>query len=380
MKRLSILTLIFAVLFGTVDANASTARPKVGSVCVHSNQSVLIAGIQYECLKSGIKFIWTKKTNPRATIPNPVLSPQAILSSPLSGDDAIYAPILLKSYDQILELPDIKSETNIQFIVDPDFPTTVAQGIEKAANVDISKFGNLIPKDVPVVEVLSTSSSFESQAFLSNPLLSPALYQGNGVLNSRDSAYQSTRRSISALAFPITESSGLAIGVVYRDPMIQRPTTLDLYAVGAHETMHAVQFASTRGGASYLPMWFKEGQATQIGDLNTFPNESISLVVAVTKAFPYPEGSNDLAPLEDSSGMDCCGLAYSRGLAATTYLTGKFGWEKVLQFTESSNTYSDWKSAFQEIFGESSTQFYDEVQPFIEWMGKAIRPGYPLFH
>jgi hypothetical protein len=379
-KKFTIFLLIGFILSGTIDAKAAATRPKVGGACVRLNQSALVAGIELHCQKSGTKLVWAKRDKVHASAPTAASAPLPILSRQLSGDDAIYEPILVASYNQILGLPDVKSETKIQFIVDPNFPAAVAQGIEKAANVVISKFGYLIPKDVPIVEVLSTSSSFESEAFSSNPLLSPSLNQSNGVLSSRDSAYQNTRRNISALAFPIRENPGLALGVVYRNVAIQKLPTFDFYAVGAHETMHVVQFGSTRGAASNLPMWFKEGQATQIGDLNTFPNESISLVIAVTRAFPFPEGSNDLAPLEEVSGMDCCGLAYSRGLAATSYLTGKFGWAKVLQFTQSSSTQPDWQSAFREIFGESVTQFYGEVQPFIDWMGKVIRPGYDLFH
>jgi hypothetical protein len=62
-------------------------------------------------------------------------------------------------------------------------------------------------------------------------------------------------------------------------------------------------------------------------------------------------------------------------MAASVYLTGKYGWDKVLQFDEASTSYSDWKAAFQAIFGESVAEFYDEVQPFISWMKSKIQPN-----
>jgi hypothetical protein len=248
-------------------------------------------------------------------------------------------------------------------------------GIEAAANVVIAKFGNLIPVNLPIIEVLSTTSEFELNAYQSNPYLASTLLQNSGSSQSRDNAYNN-KFNVSAGAFPVWPEGVIsAYGVVYRNASNNNDPGFFDYAVGAHETMHIIQLAVSQGKASgFLPVWFLEGQATQFGNLYETSNETISQALAVANSFPFPQGSNDLTTLETYTGMDCCGLAYSRGQAATNFLTGKFGWEKVLKFTKSSDTYSDWKTAFQAIFDEPVSQFYTEVQPFIAWMKNVIQP------
>ena len=301
---------------------------------------------------------------------------QPILSIPTSSaDDILYHPILERSFNQILQLPDVTSTAKIQFIVDPKFPPRVVAGIEAAANVVIAKFGNLIPVNLPIIEVLSTTSEFELNAYQSNPYLASTLLQNSGSSQSRDNAYNN-KFNVSAGAFPVWPEGVIsAYGVVYRNASNNNDPGFFDYAVGAHETMHIIQLAVSQGKASgFLPVWFLEGQATQFGNLYETSNETISQALAVANSFPFPQGSNDLTTLETYTGMDCCGLAYSRGQAATNFLTGKFGWEKVLKFTKSSDTYSDWKTAFQAIFDEPVSQFYTAVQPFIAWMKNVIQP------
>lgn len=120
-------------------------------------------------------------------------------------------------------------------------------------------------------------------------------------------------------------------------------------------------------------MWFVEGQATQIGDIFEKPSESIMDVLRVSAAFPSPSGSSSLSALETYSGMDCCGLAYSRGMFAANYLTGQYGLPEVMSFLKDAGSNGmTWQAAFQKNFGITYDNFYSNFEPYSAWMLQAM--------
>jgi hypothetical protein len=422
MKKLVTILTIFGLALSLLGSDAfASSSLKAGSSCKKLWEKITVNGYVFTCVKSGKKAVWEpgKKSNSSKSqilVPKPVpsqpMTPTAIaprsvpiqgMDCPPNSDDVIgydlnqnfvdlmcnqfdnkyfprpanqnpisvdpktglkipsqadstYMPFLEASFTQLLSLPDVASPPSAEFIVDPDFSPSLALKIENAATTVLSKFGNLVPSNLKIIQVLSTSSDFTKKAFTTNATLKLATPPpANG-----------------SYTFPLFESNGLqGIGTVYGPPWTNPDLTQ--IEVGAHETFHAIQYAASSGkGPGFLPMWFVEGQATQMANIFTSQKENYTTIFNNIDAFPYPPGSNDLVAFETYAGMDCCGNAYSRGMAASNYLTSKYGWEKILSFDKASLVYSDWKSAFQTIFGIPAEVFYKEIGPYLSWM--ATRP------
>jgi hypothetical protein len=155
-----------------------------------------------------------------------------------------------------------------------------------------------------------------------------------------------------------------------------------------HEFTHGIQSEALKSlglqnpnPGSWGPSWLREGQAQAASAILTYWNgsshtaetlKSMVLFQANPQSKPnylqYLE-SNDLVSSQE----------YSMGLVASNYLIARSGWTKSLQvwvlaasLANNGQAFevtrmTNFAQAFKTIYGQSLTDFYAEVEPYLEW-------------
>jgi hypothetical protein len=294
----------------------------------------------------------------------------ATLSDFINTSNSDFTNLTEKGWQEFLSLPTSAYSQPI-FYVDPKLDPAIASAIRKGAERTLKVFTPYFQYHFPIYEILSTTADFENQSINNDPVLNLLKNQSNFILSTQKESFlraASTGNQMATGSVIYENGKIVADAIVFRIPKSAREN-LTLDAAGSHETMHAVQYL-TMTNFFLSPMWFNEGQATQIGDIFAMDNEKMTDVAKVMRLFSYPTGSNDLSKFENDDEWNCCDqLAYSRSMAATTYLTGKYGWPKVLKFMVGiGENGQSWQQSFQSAFGESYLDFYSEVKSYLDWL------------
>ena len=179
-RILSVLLISFTLLAAT----SAVAAVKPGDVCKALGSTATVKGIQYTCIKSGKKFVWSKgkvlpKPVPTASVsesPTPTQTP-SIPASPTPAPTETRMPediknleILEKSWRQIYEKPNLPDSNRVIFLIDPKFPSTSRDAIKLGVEATISKFDYLFKLQKPMYAIFSTSLEFELAQFQKYPL------------------------------------------------------------------------------------------------------------------------------------------------------------------------------------------------------------------
>ena len=195
---------------------------------------------------------------------------------------------------------------------------------------------------------------------------------------------------------PSCSGNGASAGGGFSISYLTQPTVvmdimncpLDAAGTPPHEFTHALQssyikttHAIDANPACYGPSWLREGQA-QAGNimlsywnskdqsLTSFKNILNNMLNPSTKA-------NYLQFLEDDDNADY--QQYDIGGFASLYLIARSGFDKSMQVwqesarlegqnCDGSNRMKYFAQAFQNIYGQSLTDFYNEVTPYLQWL------------
>ena len=401
------------ISFTLLAATSAVAAVKPGDVCKALGSTATVKGIQYTCIKSGKKFVWSKgkvlpKPVPTASVsesPTPTQT-HSIPASPTPAptdtrmpEDIKNLEILEKSWRQIYEKPILPDSNRVIFLIDPKFPSTSRDAIKLGVEATISKFDYLFKLQKPMYAIFSTSLEFELAQFQKYPLLQEnylSEVRSNPILSQwRKDHYAQIDSGIKNFAsggtMPlyngVLEPAGYYM-YFRAHPDNQDPTMI---LMGAHETSHLVHWQMNWDYPPTLPAWWLEGQAQMMGESVASRAETFSQFVNYLKSQTTPNygggffsGSTNLREMEGDSvtrtQFNCalCGtrLIYSRGGVAIHYLVGQYGFEKVTTFVASLNRNNLWWQAFEKTFGVTVDSFYADIDKYLQWYGDYFSPGW----
>jgi hypothetical protein len=163
--------------------------------------------------------------------------------------------------------------------------------------------------------------------------------------------------------------------------------------IAAHEFAHlpmTAKFQNQPGGPfSPSPIWVNEGgaeffgislteQARKEGDYwHRLHMNSRSLVSISTRSdlrlnallgdISKSEAVELMTAFEDISGLSSDG-AYALGKWATELLVASEGVDTYMAFLNAMGPNSDWKAAFEEAYGMSTSLFYERMVPYFHWL------------
>jgi len=294
----------------------------------------------------------------------------------LSSVDETYGKILEQSWSQIDSIPLQQSGRSITLAIDPTYNKCDIEALTTAAKLISEKFGNLIPANFQAYAILSATTDFEKSAFANSPF---SLAQWTRI---SDPGFGQVMDSC--------HNSGQGCGYIGFSPSDGTEMVWDFQSFsgtpapascalsnGSGEFFHEVQNYLSGGKAQRTggwPFWLYEGQIGAIGDVLDHPNLTswVEMVTALKDCEAEGSGTTDLSVMEnnDANGKNTGtddSTFYNRGTDASVYLLGVYGWDKVLKFMQDSKI-EDWKIAFQGAFGISTSDFYAQVTPFLQWM------------
>lgn len=403
-----LLTLLFSA---QISIASSAIKPSPGATCTVLGKIQIIGKSKYTCIKSGKKLIWkqsaiTSKATPTPTptpspipsitaTPTPTPTPGFTISptpsaspttkkSPQTQDDFKYRNLLFKAWQEQLDLNKPPVTPELRNFVDPNFPKVTLAAIQSGMQSVISSYGYLLKPNTKVSVIFSSSYDFEISAIKSDPDMYKD-YLAEDPNWSRHTWRIDQYKQPQVVAggtYPINNQTSYVIYFRF-STWLDDP---DWRYLGAHETMHLMQWMINSNFPKVLPAWWIEGQAQQVEEVignakkttESIDEEMLRLKGHYGPAFK-PEDTNgtNFSKMEGDAatrtefGCELCGtdLIYSRGKLALDYLIANYGHEKVINYMKSLNTSNLWWQAFQNSFGISVEQFYRELQSFVTWYG-----------
>ena len=382
------------VLVFLSSQNASAAPIKSGASCAPFGQKSVIAKQSYSCVKSGKKLIWAKVPPKVKPLPNPKpsVTPTPTPSAIPLPDPAIlstdYSGVALKAKTSILtSVPPTASIPTIVFDAEPSVPQINISRMKEEATAALKIYAALLP-DVKVIHfLLYENNSWGLQhALLLNPASDFPNYNFKVDMTStftgRPEIHLPCRSfggfSVDALKEPLVvmqnaqcdwaDAGETALGIDYSSSVV------------AHELTHLVQqrASGTENSACVLPAWLREGQP-QVAGMALSVADGIDTSTktrhAIFGRMVRPAGIDAFTALETQSP----GAEYNVGAALSEYLIGRSGWTKLISLTTIANSKShtcpsrdammkNFAGAFQTVYGQSLTSFYDEALPYVQYV------------
>ena len=365
---------------------AIAASAKTGASCAKVGQRIVVSGKSYSCAKSGKKLTWIElpsKSKVPQSHPTPLASPTpdpVILSTD-------YSELASKAKSSILtSMPTSTTIPAIVFDAEPSVPQINISRMKEEATASLKVYAALLP-DVKVVHFLlyENDSWALEHALLLNPVSDYPNYDFK-----RDMTSSFTGRP--ELHLPCRSFGGFSADALKEPLVVMQNAECDWAdpretaqgidyssSVVAHELTHLVQerVSGTENATCVLPSWLREGQAQVAGialSVADGVDTSANTRIAVFGRMIRPTGIDAFTALETQSP----GAEYNVGAALSEYLIGRSGWNKLISLIAIVNAKShecsgDTKMArftiaFQKVYGQSLTSFYDEALPYVQFV------------
>jgi hypothetical protein len=380
--------LLIALAFTLIPVSAISAQKITpGSTCKVLNQKVVYLSKTYTCIKSGKKLAWNKgvalKATPTPTpFPTPTPSPK---KSPDTPEGLAIQQTLFKGWQNLINIPPSKNVVNFKEYVDSSYPKEAYRLIKEGISSVLGKYGDLIPQNTKIYIIFSTTYDFEINAIKSEPDMYQAYLREDP--NSTNHTWRIEQYMqagyLSGGTFPINGRDGYVL--YFRTNDLTSPDSRRY--LGAHETMHLIQWQINSEFPQVLPAWWIEGQAQLgaevIGNVAQ-TTDSIDSEMIRLMGDGYRAGVTDLSKAEGDpvtrTEFNCVpcstSVIYSRGKLAVDYLVSKYGNDKVIAYMRSLTRQNLWWQAFESTFGMKVDDFYSEVEKIAIWYGDYYAPGW----
>lgn len=380
--------IVLVLLF---SQNASAASIKAGSSCTKLAQKALVSKQSYSCIKSGNKLIWKKVSSGSKILP-PTPSPSQVPSETPTPDAAIlfndYPLVAQKAKISILTSePTSTSIPTIVFDAESSVPQINISRMKEEAISAFKIYAQLLPNVKVVHFLLYENDSWALQhALLLNPASDFANYNFKA-----DMTNSFTGRP--ELHLPCRSFGGFSVDALKEPLVVMQNAECDWADSGettqgidysssvvAHELTHLVQerVSGTENAACVLPAWLREGQAQEAGIVLSVTDgidTSTETRHAIFGRMVRPTGIDAFTALETQSP----GAEYNTGAALSEYLIGRSGWTKLISLISIVNGKShaclsrdammkNFTTAFQTVYGQSLTSFYDEALPYTQFV------------
>ena len=378
-QMVALLTLVL-LISQSLNANAAV---QPGNSCRKLGQTSILAGKKYTCIKSGMNLVWGK-----GVILKKPSQTSTSKKRPETPEGLAYQQILFRGWQNLINIPISKNDLNIKEYVDPNYPKESYRLIKEGMSSVLAKYGDLMLQNTKVYLIFSTTYDFEINAIKSEPDMYQAYLKEDP--NSTNHIWRIEQYKqvgyLSGGTFPINGRAGYVIYFRTNDltsPDIRR-------YLGAHETMHLIQWQINPEFPKLLPAWWIEGQA-QLGaevignvaqTVDSIDAEMIKLVGDY--AAGYRAGVTDLSKAEGDpvtrTEFNCVtcstGVIYTRGKLAVNYLISKYGHDKIITYMRSLTGQNLWWQTFESTFGMKIDDFYLEVEKIANWYGDFYAPGW----
>lgn len=421
MRRVASLLSITLLLLIPVSS-LQAATPKPGTSCTKLNQTQILNNFKYTCQKSGKKLIWgagvrvsapTTTTSPtpsptasNAPVPNPAPSPTPTptpTASPTpSPTQTISRTTFVPNGSAIPKeyWPDIKNIAQTNFF-------THALPPSSTFNVKIQSEPSVTQKNLAYVEdAMNRLKTYLSGYFAPNTTANVismasqdwgyktimALDPGNQRLSDdmKNTLPRQNPDNPNCAAGLASAGGGFAISYLSQPTVVLNIMNCDLAQVGTppHEFTHSVQInyiskvkTNDPNPGCYGPSWLREGQAQAGNIILSYWNgkdQSLWSFKDILSRTENPSSKNNyLSFLEEND--DAKLQQYDLGAFASLYLIARSGWDKSLEvWTESAKLAGPncagndrmkyFTQAFQNVYGQSLSDFYSEVTPYLQWL------------
>ena len=359
------------------NRNPSPNNMFLSEAPLRQGESVTTNGVKISVIESG-NFGDVVRVDP---VPTPKKSPE-------TPEGIVFQQALFKGWQQMLDLPTSGKQLTIKEFVDPQFSKDGYRYIKEGIDSVLTKYGNLIPAGKKIFVIYSTTYEFEINAIKSEP----EVYQDylredpNWSRHKWRIEHYQQPRFLSGGTYPINGRDGFLI--YFRTNEKESPVSRRY--LGAHETMHLIQWQMNSDFPALVPAWWIEGQAQLGGEvLGNLEQTTDSIDTEMIKlrgdyATSFRSGVTDLSKAEGDpvtrTEFNCgpCGTSviYSRGKLAMAYLFSKFGHDKVISFMGSLTRQNLWWQSFESTFGLKIEDFYREVENLAIWYGDYYAPGW----
>ncbi len=307
---------------------------------------------------------------------------------PLDFKNDINLKILANAIAQVANFKSTSSAPNFVVFADPAFNSDVKNNAVVSIKSELNSFADEFKNIKTFYLVLATTKHFAKDSYQSistsendSSVMAPngMVMQGlNSVLSDPNS--DSLRNGAITSGHPnqhyglvsIYVPAPIDIGDLYQDSAFAAPG----------EAKHAL-FYSLTNGQQLAPCFLTPGNLGIFGAAFGHPDWALEEKTLYLMSF---QGSlknsygtdlyksldistldgNSLAPMSGSE----CGIKGDYVIApiATAYLISKYGLNKEFDFLNLFNSNpNNWNQEFQEIYGESVSQFAQEVKPYLQW-------------
>lgn len=369
--------------------NANAASIKAGASCTKLAQRTLISKQAYLCIKSGSKLIWKKESlGSKIPIPTPTPTPSATATPDAAVLSSDYPLVAQKARNSILTFaPTSTSIPSIVIDAESSVPQINISRMKEEAISAFKIYAALLP-NVKVVHFLLYEN--DSWALEHALLLSSASDFADYNFKS-DMTHTFTGRP--ELHLPCRSFGGFSVDALQEPLVVMQNAECDWAdpretaqgvdyssSVVAHELTHLVQqrVSGTENASCVLPSWLREGQAQEAGivlSVTDGVDTSSNTRHAIFGRMIRPTGIDAFTALETQSP----GAEYNTGAALSEYLIGRSGWQKLISLISVANGKShvclskdammkDFTNAFQTVYGQSLTSFYEEALPYVQFV------------
>jgi hypothetical protein len=358
------------------NRNPSPNNMFLSEAPLRQGESVTTNGVKISVVESG-NFGDVVRVDP---VPTPKKSPE-------TPEGIVFQQTLFKGWQQLLDLPTSSKRLIIKEFVDPQFSRDGYKYIKEGIDSVLAKYGNLIPTTAKLFIFYSTNYDFEISAIKSEPDVYQHYLQENP-----NEAFHIWRieqykqpRFVSGGLYPIGQNRFV---MYYRSNQQEAPDSRRY--LGAHETMHLIQWQMNNDFPHVVPAWWIEGQAQLGGEVlgnvsrTTDSIEAEMISLRGDYATGFNSGITDLSKAEGDPvtrtqfNCEACAtnVIYNRGKLAMAYLFSKFGHDKVISFMGSLTRQNLWWKSFESTFGLKIEDFYREVENLAIWYGDYYAPGW----
>ena len=259
-----------------------------------------------------------------------------------------------------------------KYYVDSNISDKLSNEIKNISKTTFEQYQGYIDDEIFVINIVSTSQNFEESFFNSNPDILREYnktlenYVKQGLKYGMNGGYLYNN----AVTFPVYKKGKVDYIVqLYRFPTVGDDGMGEV-TTASHQSFHAIQYMLNPNlSEMHLPMWVMEGPAVLVGYVLYGRTEEN--VLAVIKDYHSPAENVKTKKYESISSIDGVGLSYERSMAAGSYLIGRYGMNKYIEFIKHSGS-EDWRISFKKIFGVSVDTFYENVDGFVNWEMKFL--------
>lgn len=391
MKRFLVLVLVGCL---TPIANVSTAAAavKAGGTCKSVGQISKQKGLQYTCVKSGKKFVWSKGVKiakPTPTFPTPK---EAITApTPLTIDNLDFEQVYQKSRAEVAKYvaSGVSDAAAINYFVGANVDAWRIEIAKKEVESAVKLWSSFFkPAKVSIVWYSSKDLAWAKTTYDAAGGNSASPYNG---MNSCTRSYcGNASASIGGGGSFLFEQ-----GLEFVDQGLWNRST------AAHEYTHLAQYGlSTTANSGAMPWWSVEGGAQFYGEaigytpfdsskttrsgIHTqytsdsqayvsalFPEQSIKSVFLKNDPQAIKVLMKSIESRTNSAGA--LGLSYLLGSYATEVLVALYGHEKMANFYSSFATSTNYEANFIRVFGITPDTFYGKLAPYLLAMAAELK-------